>query len=119
MQTGDTGRRRALLDAMARLASGVGLIPEQNWEFPDLAASPFGTDPTIASIGFMNGGPAGSACTLDWSAGSFVRLAADLAAGRSSTAGRDLLALRRARAGHDGADRHEPGRPELPSPVRP
>ena len=27
-------------------------IPEQDWELPDLAASPFGTDPTLASIGF-------------------------------------------------------------------
>ena len=40
---------------MASFASGVGLIPEQDWELPDLAASPFGTDPTAASIGFVNG----------------------------------------------------------------
>ena len=31
---------------MSAFASGVGLIPEQDWELPDLAASPFGTDPT-------------------------------------------------------------------------
>jgi hypothetical protein len=37
-----------LLDAMAKFSSGFGLIPEQSWEFPDLAASPFGTDPTVA-----------------------------------------------------------------------
>ena len=37
---------------MSAFASGVGLIPEQDWELPDLAASPFGTDPTLASIGF-------------------------------------------------------------------
>jgi len=67
---------------MGRMASGVGLIPEQNWENADLAASPFGTDPTIASIGFVNGGPAGSAAPLDWSAGAFVRLARDLASGK-------------------------------------
>ena len=60
---------------MGGMASGVGLIPEQNWENPDLPASPFGTDPTTASIGFVNGGPAGSAAPLDWSAGAFVRLA--------------------------------------------
>ncbi|HEU4943085.1 MAG TPA: glucodextranase DOMON-like domain-containing protein, partial [Gaiellaceae bacterium] len=56
---------------------------EQNWELPDLPASPFGTDPTLASIGFENGGAAGSASPLTWSAASFVRLANDLAAGRN------------------------------------
>jgi hypothetical protein len=44
---------------MSRFASGVGLIPEQDWELADLPPSPFGTDPTVASIGFRNGGPAG------------------------------------------------------------
>jgi hypothetical protein len=66
---------------MQKFASGVGLIPEQDWELPDLAASPFGTDPTLASIGFQNGHAAGSAAPLTWSAASFVRLAADLDAG--------------------------------------
>ena len=66
---------------MARFGSGVGLIPEQNWELPDLAPSPFGTPPDVASIGFRNGGPAGSAAPLTWSAASFVRLAGDVAAG--------------------------------------
>src|SRR5205814_10122811 len=42
-------------------ASGVGLIPEQDWELPNLAPSPYGTDPTVASIGFQDGHPAGSA----------------------------------------------------------
>jgi carbohydrate-binding DOMON domain-containing protein len=63
---------------MDSFASGVGLIPEQDWEFPDLAPSPFGTDPTVASIGFEDGGPAGSAAPLTWSAAAFVRLARDL-----------------------------------------
>ena len=67
---------------MAKFASGVGLIPEQDWELPDLAASPYGTDPTVASIGFVNGKPAGSAAPLTWSAGAFVRLFADIAAGQ-------------------------------------
>jgi carbohydrate-binding DOMON domain-containing protein len=71
-----------LLDGMAKFASGVGLIPEQDWEFPDLAASPYGTDPTVASIGFVNGKPAGSAAPLTWSAGAFVRLFADIGAGK-------------------------------------
>jgi carbohydrate-binding DOMON domain-containing protein len=78
---------------MAKFASGAGLIPEQDWELPNLAPSPFGTDPTVASIGFVDGHPAGSAAPLTWSAGSYVRLAADLGAGRlldqpQNTAGR-------------------------------
>jgi glucan 1,4-alpha-glucosidase len=70
------------LDAMRNMSSGVGLIAEQAWELPDLAASPFGTDPTIASIGFVNGKPAGSASALTWSAGQFVRLTLDAVAGK-------------------------------------
>jgi len=82
IQTGDAAGAAALLDAMARFSSGVGILPEQAWELPDLAASPFGTDPTVASIGFTNGQPVGSASPLTWSAGSFVRLFADLAANK-------------------------------------
>jgi glucan 1,4-alpha-glucosidase len=80
---GDTAGSASLLNTMRRFASGVGLIPEQNWELPALAASPYGTDPTTASIGFTNGGAAGSASPLTWSAASFVRLTGDLAAGRN------------------------------------
>jgi glucan 1,4-alpha-glucosidase len=83
LATGDAATAASLLLGMDRFASGVGLIPEQDWEFPDLAPSPFGTDPTVASIGFRNGGPAGSAAPLTWSAAAFVRLAADLAAGKN------------------------------------
>ena len=82
LQTGNPAGGAALLDSMARFAGGVGLIPEQAWELPDLAASPYGTDPTLASIGFTNGQPAGSAGPLTWSAAAFVRLFADLGAGR-------------------------------------
>ena len=82
LQLGDRADAAQLLDTMARYSSGFGLIAEQVWEQPDLAASPFGTDPTIASIGFVNGEPAGSASPLVWSAGSFVRLAAELRANR-------------------------------------
>jgi hypothetical protein len=81
--SGDTNGAASLLKGMEAFASGVGLIPEQDWESDDLAASPYGTDPTLASIGFRNGGAAGSASPLTWSAASFVRLAADLAAGRN------------------------------------
>jgi glucoamylase len=71
-----------LLDAMSNMSSGVGLITEQAWELGDLAASAFGTDPTVASIGFKKGKPAGSASALTWSEGQFVRLTLDAAAGR-------------------------------------
>ncbi len=67
-----------LLETMRDFGSGVGLLPEQDWELPDLAASPFGTDPTTASIGFKNGKPAGSAAPLTWSTASFVRLMRDI-----------------------------------------
>jgi len=83
LASGDTAGAASLLNGMRAFASGVGLIPEQDWEFPDLAASAYGTDPTLASIGFTNGGAAGSASPLTWSAASFVRLTADLAAGRN------------------------------------
>jgi len=82
LQTGAVGAASSLADSMTRFASGIGLIPEQDWELPDLAASPFGTDPTTASIGFRNGKAAGSASPLTWSAASYVRLSRDIAAGR-------------------------------------
>src|SRR5262249_60585555 len=81
--TADEVGAASLLLGMSRFASGVGLIPEQDWELPDLAPSAFGTDPTIASIGFTNGKAAGSASPLTWSAASFVRLAADPDAGET------------------------------------
>jgi glucan 1,4-alpha-glucosidase len=71
---GNVGAALARAKAMARMGYGVGLIPEQAWELPDLARSPFGTDPTTASIGFRNGEAAGSAAALTWSAAQFVRL---------------------------------------------
>jgi glucoamylase len=80
-----TGNPSAAVDLwreMANTASGVGLIPEQAWENPDLAASPFGTPPECASIGFENGKAIGSASPLTWSAAQFTRLSRDLSAGR-------------------------------------
>ena len=67
---------------MAGMTSGIGLVPEQAWENPDLAPSPYGTAPECASIGFTNGKPAGSASPLTWAQAQFVRLSADLRAGR-------------------------------------
>ena len=82
LQTGDASGAASLLDGMDQFAGGVSLIPEQDWESPNLPPSPFGTPPDIASIGFANGEPAGSADPLNWSAASFVRLFADIGAGR-------------------------------------
>jgi glucoamylase len=82
LATGDPMTAAGLLVSMGKLAGGVGLVPEQDWDFPDVAASPFGTDPTVASIGFVNGKPSGSATPLTWGSASEVRLAADLAAGK-------------------------------------
>jgi glucoamylase len=79
---GDPATAARLADSMRRFASGFGLIPEQGWENPDLPPSPFGTPPEVASIGFQNGKPVGSASPLTWSAAQFVRLVRDLAAGR-------------------------------------
>ena len=109
IQTGDAVGAATLLDAMARFSSGVGIIPEQDWELTDLAASPFGTDPTVASIGFANGQPAGSASPLTWSAGAFVRLFADIAANKlvdqpAATVSRYIT--------------HTRARPHRPSPPR-
>ena len=80
--TGSAGSALRRLQAMQGGASGVGLIPEQDWEGPDLSASPFGSDPTTASIAFRNGGAAGSASPLTWSAAQYVRLMRDLASGK-------------------------------------
>ena len=82
LQTGDRAGAAALLDAMHRYSSGVGLAPEQSWENPDLPASPFGSPPETASIGFRNGGPAGSAAPLSWAQAQAVRLTLSIGAGR-------------------------------------
>ena len=81
--TGQRSQAGSLLKAIMAGSSGVGLVPEQDWDAADVPASPYGTDPTVASIGFVNGKAAGSAAPLTWGAGSFVRLVADLTAGRS------------------------------------
>jgi glucoamylase len=80
---GDDGGASSLLTAMRKMTSGQGLEPEQVWEDPDLGASPFGTDPATASIGFVDGQPAGSASPLTWAQASYSRLALDLSAGRN------------------------------------
>jgi glucoamylase len=80
---GQRSSARQLLQSMQNMTSGQGLEPEQDWEDADLAASPFGTDPQLASIGFQNGKPAGSASPLTWAQASYARLALDIGAGRN------------------------------------
>ncbi len=80
--TGGAADAGKLLAGINASASGVGLVPEQVWDADDVAASPYGTDPTTASIGFVNGHAAGSAAPLTWGAAAEVRLTADLGAGR-------------------------------------
>ncbi|HEX3589230.1 MAG TPA: glucodextranase DOMON-like domain-containing protein [Pseudonocardiaceae bacterium] len=82
LETGDAAGAGGLLAAMTRFSSGVGLVPEQAWEDPDLAASPFGSDPTTASIGFVDGKAAGSASPLSWAQAQEVRLITDVGSGR-------------------------------------
>jgi glucodextranase-like protein len=79
---GDTATARAQLAFMRTSASGVGLVPEQAWEDPDVPADPWGTDPTVASIGFVDGKPAGSAAPLTWAQAQELRLIVDLGARR-------------------------------------
>ena len=45
LAAGDPSSARSLLQSMQNMQSGQGLEPEQAWEDPDLAASPYGTDP--------------------------------------------------------------------------
>ena len=82
LSTGDTGLARSQLGFMLGSASGVGLVPEQAWEDPDLAAAPYGSDPTTASIGFRDGHPAGSAAPLTWGQAQELRLLVDLSSRR-------------------------------------
>jgi glucoamylase len=81
LATGQSATAADLLMSIGQLAGGVGLVPEQDWDFANVAASPFGTDPTVASIGYTDGQPDGSAAPLTWGAAAQVRLTADLAAG--------------------------------------
>ncbi|MBI1758246.1 MAG: glucan 1,4-alpha-glucosidase [Actinobacteria bacterium] len=82
LQTGDTAGAVALLAAMNRFSSGVGLVPEQVWEDPALAASPYGSAPETASIGFATGQAAGSASPLTWTQAEQLRLTRSIGSDR-------------------------------------
>ena len=81
LQTGGTAGASGLAWDMQRMSWGLGLVPEQVWEDPDTPASPYGADPTTASIGFTNGKAAGSATPLIWAQAQYLRLVRDLQAG--------------------------------------
>ena len=83
LAAGDPAQATDLLQAMMNFSSGVGLVPEQAWEDPDLAASAFGSDPATASIGFTDGQAAGSASPLTWAQAQELRLILSLGAGRN------------------------------------
>ena len=80
---GQSSSARTLLRTMRNMSSGQGLEPEQVWEDPAVPASPFGSDPATASIGFEPGQPAGSASPLGWAQAQYARLALDVSAGRN------------------------------------
>ncbi|MBV9449296.1 MAG: hypothetical protein JO345_25705, partial [Streptosporangiaceae bacterium] len=80
---GNAASATSLLSAIINFSSGVGLVPEQAWEDPDLPPSPFGSDPATASIGFTDGKAAGSASPLTWAQAQEVRLIISLGAGRN------------------------------------
>ena len=93
---GQSSGAASLLNAMLNFSSGVGLVPEQAWEDPDLAASPYGSDPATASIGFTDGKAAGSASPLTWAQAQELRLILGPRHGPH----------RRHARGHDGALHH-------------
>jgi glucoamylase len=82
LQLGDRDTATTLLNVLAAQTSGAGLVPEQVWENPAVPASPFGTDPAVASIGLQPGRPTGSAAPLTWAQAQYVRLAMSIPAGR-------------------------------------
>jgi glucan 1,4-alpha-glucosidase len=82
LQSGAGSAASGLAATFQRMTWGLGYVPEQVWEDPNIPASPFGTDPTTASIGFINGKAAGSAGPLIWGQAQYLRLVLDLADGR-------------------------------------
>ncbi|HTU98063.1 MAG TPA: glycoside hydrolase family 15 protein [Solirubrobacteraceae bacterium] len=82
LQTGDRAGAGLLQNTMGNMSWGVGLMPEQAWEDPNIPAAPYGANPATASIGFIDGKAAGSATPLIWAEGQYVRLIRDLQTGR-------------------------------------
>jgi glucoamylase len=82
LQAGHPAAAAALALTMQRMAWGIGTIPEQVWEDPNVPASRYGSNPRTSSIGFRNGQAAGSADPLIWAQAQYVRLIRDLGTGR-------------------------------------
>jgi glucoamylase len=81
LQSGQPAAAGSLALTMQRMAWGIGTVPEQVWEDPDVPASPYGSNPGTLSIGFRNGEAAGSADPLIWAQAQYVRLVRDLGTG--------------------------------------
>jgi glucoamylase len=81
LQLNDTADAGSLAVTMHRMSWGLGLVPEQVWEDPNVARSPFGANPATGSIGFTNGQAAGSADPLIWGQAQYLRLIRDLQTG--------------------------------------
>ena len=90
------------------------MIPEQDWEGSGVPASPHGTDPATASIGFTGGQGTGSAGEITWAEAQYTRLARDIGSVTAVTAGPDGISRRACPARRDlddhGRDRHRRGR---------
>lgn len=82
VEAGNSASAAADLSFMMNSASGVGLVPEQVWNYPNVPASSYGSNPATASIGFIDGKPDGSAAPLTWAQAQELRLIADMASGR-------------------------------------
>ena len=70
-----SGDDQPLLRRRAGARAGLGR--------PALAASPYGSDPATASIGFTDGKAAGSASPLSWAQAQELRLIASLGTGHN------------------------------------
>jgi glucoamylase len=81
LQTGNRAGAEGLAATMNNMSWGIGLMPEQVWEDPDIPAAPYGSNPATASIGFIDGKAVGSATPLIWAEGQYVRLIRDLQTG--------------------------------------
>jgi glucan 1,4-alpha-glucosidase len=79
LHAGDYATAATLAVSLRRMTWGLGYVPEQAWEDPNIPASPYGSNPTTASIGFINGKAAGSAAPLIWGQAQYLRLIRDLA----------------------------------------
>ena len=94
--TGNLTGASSLLEAMAQFSSGVGLVPEQAWEDPDLAASPVRKRPDDRVDRLHRRQGRGSASPLTWAQAQELRLILSIGAGRTlETPAGDHAALRR------------------------